>query len=148
MTDADIVLAPIGWVRNEVKQPRPHGWQAVESDIELLPEHATGLEAIDAFTHIIVLFWLHRIPPGERKAEQLYPGPRLGLPLVGTFATREQRRPNPIGVAVVPLLSKHDATLHVRGLDAIDGTPVLDIKPYLPPFDAPPDARMPSWVWG
>jgi tRNA (Thr-GGU) A37 N-methylase len=62
------------------------------------------------------------------------------------LATRSQRRPSAIGVAVVPLLRRRHNILRVQGLDAIDGTPVLDIKPYLPPYDSVPDARMPDWV--
>ena len=141
-------VRPIGWVRNGVKEPRPGGWETVESDLELDPEMAPALQGLDGFSHIIVLFWMHGVPQELRGPGQLHPGNRQDLPLVGAFATRTQLRPNPIGMAVVPLLSVNGARLRVRGLDAIDGTPVLDIKPYLPPYDAPEDVRMPPWVWG
>ena len=141
-------VRPIGWVRNGVKAPRPGGWEAVESDLELDPEVAPALQGLDGFSHVIVLFWMHGVPQELRGPGQLHPGNRQDLPLVGAFATRTQLRPNPIGMAVVPLLSVNGARLRVRGLDAIDGTPVLDIKPYLPPYDAPKDVRLPPWVWG
>ncbi|MFQ5878726.1 MAG: TrmO family methyltransferase [Dehalococcoidia bacterium] len=67
-------------------------------------------------------------------------------PLQGVFATRTQNRPNPLGLAVVPLLRRRGNRLRVRGLDAIHGTPVLDIKPYVPYYDCVPDARLPEWT--
>ena len=73
-------------------------------------------------------------------------GVRLIEQLRGVLATRSQRRPNPIGVSVVAVVQRRKGVLRVQGLDAIDGTPVLDIKPYLPPYDSVPDARMPDWV--
>jgi tRNA-Thr(GGU) m(6)t(6)A37 methyltransferase TsaA len=68
------------------------------------------------------------------------------LPLLGIFATRTQLRPNPIGVSVVPLLARKGNVLRVRGLDAIDGTPVLDVKPYIPHYDSVPQATIPAWA--
>ena len=141
-------VRPIGWVRNNVKEPRPTGWESVESDLEMEASMTPALKGLEGFSHIIVLFWMHLVAQELRGPGQLHPGSRQDLPLVGAFATRTQLRPNPIGMAVVPLLSVNGARLRVRGLDAIDGTPVLDIKPYLPPYDAPKDVRMPPWVWG
>ncbi len=141
----DIHLTPIGFVHNSVETPRPDGWSNVESRIELLPEYAAGLLALDGFSHVTVVCWLHLVPPELRTAGQEPVAP--GRPPAGTFATRSQRRPNPLGVAVVALVNVEGATLTVRGLDAIDGTPVLDLRPYLPPYDALPNARMPRWVW-
>ncbi len=141
-------LLPIGWVRNSVTDPRPSGWETVESELHVLPEFAQGLKGLEEFSHIIVFFWLHLVPQELRAAGQLHPGERGDLPLVGTFATRSQLRPNPLGMAVAPLLGVQGTVLRVRGLDAIDGTPLLDLKPYLPPYDAHQQVRMPSWVWG
>lgn len=149
MTDDPIIsLRPIGQVHNDVTEPRPAGWETVESVLALDVDMAPGLAGLEGFSHIIVLFWMHRVPDELRVAGQDRPGGRQHLPLVGTFTTRGQLRPNPIGVAVVPLIKVDGPRLHVRGLDAIDGTPVLDIKPHLPPYDSPQDVRMPSWVWG
>lgn len=148
ITGMEITLRPIGWVRNRVQEPRPEGWGSVESVIELEPEMAPALAGLDGFSHIIMLFWMHQIPEELRIAGRHHPGNRQDLPLVGDFATRTQLRPNPIGLAIVPLLQVDGPRLHVRGLDAIDGTPIIDIKPYLPPYDSPKDPRVPSWVWG
>jgi len=71
---------------------------------------------------------------------------KLESPLVGRLATRSPSRPNPVGQSVVQLLEQQGNILKVRGLDAIDGTPVIDIKPYIPKYDSAPDARVPEWI--
>lgn len=141
-----ITLHPIGVVRNAMATPRPDGWAQVESRIEVAEAHREGLAGLEGFSHVIVVCWLHLAPPELRKAGAEPAGP--GLPAVGAFASRRQTRPNPLGVSVVPLVRVTDGELVVRGLDAVDGTPVLDIKPYLPPYDSVANARMPNWVWG
>jgi tRNA-Thr(GGU) m(6)t(6)A37 methyltransferase TsaA len=142
----EIVLYPIGVVRNQVTAPRPEGWRQVESRLVLTSEATPGLQGIEGFSHVIVVCWLHMVPQERRGAQPEPAGP--GLPPVGPFASRRQSRPNPLGVAVVSLVRAEAGAIVVRGLDAIDGTPVLDIKPYLPPYDSVPQARMPRWVWG
>jgi tRNA-Thr(GGU) m(6)t(6)A37 methyltransferase TsaA len=138
-----ISYEPIGIVRNGVRQSRPKGWQDVRSEIVLRDELAPALAAIEGFSHVIVVFHLDRVPEEARRL-------RLAVGVDGKergiLATRSQQRPNPIGVAVVPLLARRGAVLSVRGLDALDGTPVLDIKPYLPAYDSVPAARLPSWA--
>jgi tRNA-Thr(GGU) m(6)t(6)A37 methyltransferase TsaA len=91
-----------------------------------------------------VVFHIHSIPPPA--ALRIRPMKRDALPLVGIFATRSPQRPNPIGVTAVQLLEVRGNMLRVRGLDAIDGTPVLDVKPYLALGDAISDTRVPDWV--
>jgi tRNA-Thr(GGU) m(6)t(6)A37 methyltransferase TsaA len=143
----EVALRPIGVVRNRVMEPMPEGWEAVESRIVLRPELAPALLGLSDYSHLYVLFWLHRVPPHLRGTRlQLHPRDRQDLPLQGLFATRSQLRPNPIGVTVARLLSVRGNVLRVMGLDAIDGTPVLDLKPYVPYYDAVPDARQPGWV--
>lgn len=144
----EIVLRPIGWVRNGVATPRPDGWESVESEVSLLPDFSQGLRGLEGFSHVIVIFWMHLVPEELRVVRESRPGNRPSAPLVGTFATREQLRPNPIGFAVVPVLGVSGTGFRVRGLDAVDGTPVLDLKPFLPPYDVPAGGRMPDWVWG
>lgn len=145
--DDDIVLRPIGYVRNRVKEPIHEGWEDIESDLELLPELTEALDGLEEYSHIIVLFWLHRIPEERRGVQKkLHPRDRQDLPLVGIFATRTQMRPNPIAQTVVRLRRRRQNVLRVRGLDAIDGSPILDIKPYLPPYDQPEAVRLPEWV--
>lgn len=137
----EVTLHPIGHVRNDVAKPRPHGWEKVESSIELLPEHEPRLAGMGAYSHIIVVFYMDLAEDAPEKPDTLTL--RSGR-TYGIFATRSQLRPNHLGVSVVELLAAEGAALRVRGLDAIDGTPVLDIKPYLPEYDAKPGARIPG----
>ncbi|HZU77488.1 MAG TPA: tRNA (N6-threonylcarbamoyladenosine(37)-N6)-methyltransferase TrmO [Dehalococcoidia bacterium] len=142
------MLRPIGLVRNGVLRPRLGGWERVESRLELLPEFAPALAGIDGFSHVIVLTWLHLAAAEPRDALAIHPGGDPSLPLVGVFALRVGGRPNPIGLSVVELLGVSDRVVRVRGLDAIDGTPLLDLKPYLPPYDSVPGALLPGWAKG
>jgi tRNA-Thr(GGU) m(6)t(6)A37 methyltransferase TsaA len=135
---------PIGFVRSpyvDTKQiPKGLGTKHVaEGTLELLPEFETGLTDIEGFSHLFVLWVFHRsdgyellaTPPGEGRAH-------------GLFATRSPRRPNPVGLTVVELLDRHGPRLHVRGVDMLDGTPILDIKPYL--SSVPADALRRGWL--
>ena len=136
----EVTLAAIGWVRNDVGKPRPHGWEKVESHIDLLPEHGGRLRGLDEYSHVVVVFYMDLAADAPEKPETL---PVDGVD-TGILATRSQLRPNHIGVAAVPLLGVEGTVLRVRGLDAIDGTPVLDLKPYLPRYDAHPGATIPG----
>lgn len=138
---SEVTLHAIGYVRNEVAKPRPHGWEKVESTLELLPGHLARLEGIGAHSHLIVVTYLDIAADAPEKPEHLT---LASGNTYGIFATRSQLRPNHLGVSVVELQGHEGATLRVRGLDAIDGTPILDIKPYLPEYDARPDARIPQ----
>jgi tRNA-Thr(GGU) m(6)t(6)A37 methyltransferase TsaA len=137
---AEVTLRAIGYVRNEVTKPRPRGWQKVESAIDVLPEHVAKLAGLEQYSHVIVVCYLDLAAwaPEKPEALTLASGNTYGI-----FATRSQLRPNHLGVSAVRLLGVEGATLRVRGLDAIDGTPVLDIKPYLPEYDSHPDATIP-----
>lgn len=139
-------LTPIGVVRNRVRRPRMYGWERIASEILVREELAGALEGLEGFSHIIVLFWLHRVPEEDRRLTHIHPLGDPRYPLQGVFATRTQNRPNPIGVAVVPLLGRRGSRVRVRGLDAIDSTPVLDLKPYVPYYDSVADAQIPAWV--
>jgi tRNA-Thr(GGU) m(6)t(6)A37 methyltransferase TsaA len=138
------VMRPIGIVRNAVDEPRPDGWRALRSDIILREELSPMLEGIDGYSHLIVVFSFHRVPENERRERIAARDARI--PELGVLATRSQLRPNPIGVAVVPLLKRRKNILRVEGLDAIDGTPILDIKPYYPNYDAAEGASVPEWA--
>jgi tRNA-Thr(GGU) m(6)t(6)A37 methyltransferase TsaA len=107
----------------------------------MLPAHAARLQGIDAYSHLLVVVYLDVAEgaPGKPQTLTLASGHTYGI-----FATRSQLRPNHLGVSVVELLSLEGTSLRVRGLDAIDGTPVLDLKPYLPEYDAVPTARVPG----
>ena len=140
-----VVLKPIGTVKNEVKEIGKHGWDQIVSEIVVQADLVDTLDGLEEFSHIVVVFWMHLSPSGENAAHQTHPQMRPDLPLVGVFATRSPVRPNPLGISVVKLLERRDNILKVMGLDAIDGTPVVDIKPYLP-RDAVPQIKVPEWV--
>jgi len=137
-------LKPIGVVQNEFVEAVPKGWETALHRLVLDAQWAPALEGIEGFSHLYVLFWLHGIH-GEIKLH-VHPEDRQDLPEVGIFATRTPRRPNPIGLEVVELVSREGSVLTVRGLDALNGSPVLDVKPYLPRGDAVPGARTPEWL--
>ncbi|HXH21313.1 MAG TPA: tRNA (N6-threonylcarbamoyladenosine(37)-N6)-methyltransferase TrmO [Dehalococcoidia bacterium] len=135
----------IGVVRNRVSEYRTAGWEDIRSDIFLREDLAPALEGIEGFSHVIVVFHMHTVSDDDRRL--------LTLPLagenageIGLFATRIAVRPNAVGVSAVPVVWRRKNVLRVRGLDALNGTPVLDIKPYLPPYDSIPGATLPAWA--
>jgi len=142
----EINIARIGYIRNAVKEPQKKDWQSVTSEIIINEDLTEALSGLDEFSHIIVIYWMHRTLPSERSIMKVHPRRDPNLPLIGVFATRSPARPNPFGVATVKLLERRDNVLKVTGLDAIDGTPVLDIKPHIPGSDSPATARVPEWL--
>lgn len=139
-------LKAIGVVSNDIKQPLMHGWREVVSEITVDSELTEALDGLDEFSHIIVLYWMHQLPEGRKLPLKVHPMGNRELPLVGRFATRSPSRPNPVGQATVELLGRRGNVLKVKGLDAIDGTPVIDIKPYIPGYDSASDAKAPKWM--
>ncbi len=137
---ARVTSAAVGFVRNEVKRPQPRGWEGIESRIQVLPEHAGKLDGLADYSHLLIVFYMDLAADAPEKPESLTLASGNSY---GVFATRSQLRPNHLGVSAVPLLAVEGSALRVRGLDAIDGTPVLDIKPYLPAYDAYPSATIP-----
>jgi tRNA-Thr(GGU) m(6)t(6)A37 methyltransferase TsaA len=137
---APIVMASIGVIRSPFAAGDEIPIQPIFSEalsrVELYPEYADGLLGIEGFSYIILLYALHR-----SSGYALQVKPFLDHRERGLFATRHPRRPNPIGLSVVRLLRRDGATLEVEGIDVLDGTPLLDIKPYVPDFDLKPDAR-------
>ena len=115
----------------------------IVASIEFDEAFAPALQGIEEWSHLFVLFWMHEL---SRETLRLttHPRHRDDLPEVGVLAARGRERPNPIGLAVVELLQRDGRTLRVRGLDAYDGTPVLDIKPY-DQYDVVKDLRAPQW---
>ncbi len=115
------------------------------SRIEIEPGLTEALDNLDEFSHIIVLYWMDRLAarPLPLKVRPRHDPAR---PLIGLLASRSPHRPNPIGETTVKLLKRESNVLTVSGLDAFDGTPVIDIKPYLPRHDSATDARTPDWL--
>ena len=138
-----LVLRPVGLVHSRFKEPENRDWDDVVSEIRINRKWVPALKGLEGFSHIIVLFYLSR---SRGIALQTHPKGREDLPLVGIFGTRSPRRPNPIGLTICRLLKRRGGRLTVRGLDAIDGTPVIDIKPYIPDNDLVRRARVPGWI--
>lgn len=144
----DMALKAIGVVRNEVKQKPARGfnWREVVSQIIIDSHLAEALDGLDDFSHIIVLYWMHQATDSRKMAIKVHPRGRQSISPVGLFASRSPYRPNPLGKATVRLLERRGNILRVAGLDAIDGTPVVDIKPYIPDYDSASDATAPEWT--
>ncbi|HUT68233.1 MAG TPA: tRNA (N6-threonylcarbamoyladenosine(37)-N6)-methyltransferase TrmO [Dehalococcoidales bacterium] len=140
----EITLKPIGAVRSEIKEPTRRDCKDVVSEIVVDSSLAEALDNLDEFSHIIILYWIHKSP--HQAPVKVHPRGNPENKLMGVFATRSPDRPNPIGKSTVRLLERRGNILKVRGLDAIDGTPVLDIKPYIPGYDSVDNARAPSWM--
>jgi tRNA-Thr(GGU) m(6)t(6)A37 methyltransferase TsaA len=138
-----IVLKPIGFVRTDAVGDEVKDKSRI-SQIILRNELAEALEGIAEFSHLFVLFWLHEVTSEERKTLKVHPRSREDLPLLGVFATRTKLRPSPIGLTLVELLKVEDTVLTVRGLDAFDETPVLDLKPF-DFWDMAKDVKVPGW---
>jgi tRNA-Thr(GGU) m(6)t(6)A37 methyltransferase TsaA len=140
-------VKPIGVVKCSVNEMSQGNWASVDSEIHLDPEYAPGLQGLEGFSHVLVVFFLDRAQGFDLK-KQLLRRPRgmEDLQALGVFAQRTKFRPNPLGVSAVKLLGIAGNIVRVRGLDALDGTPVLDIKPYMPPFDRVDEVSMPPWV--
>jgi tRNA-Thr(GGU) m(6)t(6)A37 methyltransferase TsaA len=142
----EINFTPIGFIKNAVTATEKEDWPKITSEIIVNQDLKEALTGIDEFSHIIVIYWMHGIPASERSVRKVHPKRNQNLPLTGVFATRSPARPNPIGIATVKLLEHRDNVLKVSGLDAINGTPVLDIKPHIPGSDSPTAVRTPGWL--
>ncbi len=143
----EMIVKPIGLVRSEVREPpgADYPWDKVISRIVVDIHLTEALDGLEDFSHLIVLYWMHLVDKSKLTLK-IHPRGKPELPLVGLFATRSPLRPNPIGKATVKLLERKGNVLTVQGLDAVDGTPVIDIKPHIPGSDTPEDARVPPWI--
>jgi tRNA (adenine37-N6)-methyltransferase len=140
-------MRPIGVVRSAVKQPSDDCWSGLISTIELdsqqfTPESTAGLEQ---FSHIEVLFLFDRVAAEAVQTGSRHPRERLDWPKVGIFAQRAKDRPNRIGITLCKIECVDGLRISVRELDAIDDTPVLDIKPYMEEFGPREPVRQPAW---
>jgi len=141
-----INLQPIGIVKNNITELKGRNRKEIVSEIIINKDLIEALHKIDEFSHIIVIYWMHKLPPSQRSVTKVHPRGNQNLPLVGVFASRSPARPNPLGITTVKLLEHRDNILKVSGLDAINGTPVLDIKPYLPDHDYTSEIKTPGWL--
>jgi tRNA-Thr(GGU) m(6)t(6)A37 methyltransferase TsaA len=131
----EITYKPIGVIHSPFKEPKgtpiqPAGAKGTDGRVEVFPEYAEGLKDIDGFSHIILIYHFNL-----SKGVSLTAKPFMDSEARGVFAMRAPSRPNPIGISVVRLVRVEGAMLHIQDVDIVDGTPLLDIKPYVPRFD-------------
>lgn len=140
-----ITYRPIGVIHSPHTDPdgmpiQPAAAKGIAGTVEVLTEFCAGLRDLDGFSHVILLYHFHR-----SKGYALEVQPFMDDAWRGVFATRAPRRPNPIGLSAVRLVRVEGCTLHVEDVDILDGTPLLDIKPYVPAFDSPEAERI-GWL--
>jgi tRNA-Thr(GGU) m(6)t(6)A37 methyltransferase TsaA len=141
----EITYTPIGVIHSPFSDTadmpiQPAGAAGIQGRVEIYPEFAAGLQDLTGFSYIILLYHFHR-----SRASTLLVKPFLDNQLRGVFATRAPRRPNSIGMSVVKLVDVVNRDLRVEDIDVLDGTPLLDIKPYIPEIDAHTAARV-GWL--
>lgn len=159
---SDMRLRRVGVVRSVLKRPslvpqrgdlnmktgvkKAHEERSTIVEL-VIDEDLTGiLDGIDGFSHLMVLYWAHLVPAGARSITKVHPMGRKEFPLTGVFATCSPARPNPISATAVQLIERRGNVLVVEGLEAVDGSPVIDIKPYIPYYYRAHNVRMPEWV--
>jgi len=140
-----IEFIPIGVIHTPFKKPegmpiQPAGAIGINGTVEIFEKYRAGLNDLDGFSHIVLLYFFHR-----SQGFNLRVVPYLDSEMRGLFATRAPRRPNAIGLSVVQLELIEDGVLHIQNVDILDGTPLLDIKPYVPGFDAHGEVRT-GWL--
>jgi len=161
-----ITIKPVGFVRSELKTPSlkanqkdielEQGLQqtAIEakyirsliSELVINPELNGILDGLEDFSHALVLYWPHLLSPHGRSLIKVHPIGHKSLPLVGVFATCSPARPNPILVTTARIIEKKENILTVQGLEAVDGSPIIDIKPYTSAYYAAEDVRVSDWM--
>jgi tRNA (adenine37-N6)-methyltransferase len=159
----ELKIRPIGIVRNKVETEslkysnndiehdsnliREQGKALFTSEIMIYDEFVECLDGIEDFSHLVIIYWTHKIPEKARQLKKVHPMGMQKMPLTGIFATRSPVRPNPIALIVVKLLKRKDNVLFVEGLDAINNTPIIDIKPHLPLYDSPSNVKLADWMY-
>jgi len=131
----EIKYKPIGIIHSPFQQPKgtpiqPTAAKGVDGTVEVFPEYVEGLKDLDGFSHIILIYHFHLSKKFSLKVK-----PFMDNQIHGVFSTRAPSRPNPIGISIVRLIKIEKNILYIRDVDVIDGTPLLDIKPYVPEFD-------------
>lgn len=136
-------MRALGKAKNDVGGSKLLGWKDVVTEIVIDKKYSKGLDGIEDYSHVIVVYWMDK--EGECHLKH-HPQGRADVPYVGIFACRCPQRPNRIAISTVELLSRNVNTLKVKGLDIVNGTPILDIKPYTPQYDEVKKAKVPAWV--
>ena len=139
----EIRLKPIGVAKNCENRSRFGSFEDVVSEIVVDEEFTDALNGIDDYSHVIIVYWMDKI---NNYVITHRPQGNPEVPIIGIFSCRCPQRPNPIGVTTVKLIERTRNRIKVRGLDILDGTPIIDIKPYWPVYDDVEDGRIPNWV--
>ena len=159
----ELIIKPIGIVKNRANKEvlkyskndlkldldaaLNQGSDLIRSKIIINEEYKECLDGIEDFSHIVVFFWTHKIPEKARQIKKVHPAGMKKMPIKGIFATRSPVRPNPVCKTTVKLIERKDGILIVEGLDAIDNTPVIDIKPHIPFYDSPLNIKLADWMY-
>jgi len=138
-----ITIKPLGKAKNGVSKPMLPGWKDIVTEIVIDKEYTDGLDGIEDYSHVIIVYWMDKEKECHLKH---HPQGRADVPFIGIFACRCPQRPNPIGISTTEIISVKDNIIKVKGLDVIDNTPILDIKPYTPQYDSALNAKVPEWV--
>ena len=162
----EMILRAVGLIRNSIKEPflksngqgidlqgrmdevreRVHEIREEESEIVIQEDLAELLEGVEGYSHLVVLYWGHKVPEESRTLTQVHPMGRKEIPKTGIYSTCSPARPNPVLMTVVKLNSREKNVLKVAGLDAIDGSPVVDIKPYIGDFPNQDKVVLTGWM--
>ena len=141
----EITIKPIGYAKSKIKEQQFGGFKENITEIILNKDYTEALEGLQDYSHIIVIYWMNEAEGIVKLKHKPQGNPKV--PELGIFATRCQWRPNCIGTSIVKLISIKNNILKVKGLDIIDNTPILDIKPYLPDYDNPEgEIKLPEWT--
>ena len=138
-----ITIKPIGFVKNKIVKQRFGNFAKEVSEIILDKKFTKALDGIESYSHIIVVYWMDKIKDFMIKHR---PQGNLEAPIVGIFACRCSQRPNPVGISTVKLMGCKGNKIKVKGLDVLNGTPIIDIKPYWPQYDRVVKGKIPKWV--
>lgn len=141
-----IELDSIGLVKNNIENKKDNNWGSDVSKIILDEQYEHGLTGLSDFSHLIVIYYLDKADFNMEKHLVRRPQGREDMPMVGIFSQRAKDRPNPIGITSVEILNINKNIITIKGLDAINNTPVIDIKPYYPMYDCKNNAVIPQWV--
>jgi tRNA-Thr(GGU) m(6)t(6)A37 methyltransferase TsaA len=143
ITLKEINIRPIGVVKNGVKEPRFGSFADIVSEITVDEKFTDALNGIEDYSHVIIVYWMDKV---KDYVITHRPQGNPDVPVVGVFACRCPQRPNPIAITTVRLMWRKGNKIKVKGLDILDGTPIIDIKPYWPIYDHVKDWKIPDWV--
>lgn len=141
--NGDIIIKPLGVAKNDINKPTLPGWKGVVTEIEINKKYSKGLDGIEDYSHVIVVYWINKEKECHLKH---HPQGREDVPYIGIFVCRCPQRPNRIAMSTVELLERKGNIIKVRGLDILNGTPIIDVKPYTPQYDKIDKSKVPTWV--